>query len=723
MAENKNILVDKSGLSRFLDNIKEMFSPINRSISDLETNKVNLPMDENGNVLNGEIGQSLISNGDGSVSWKAIVTEENASFEGSMSLGREEGSVVGNNSVAMGVGTIADSESAFAMGDNAQAIAPGTHAEGKSTVAGCKGYYYRYIDLDRKKIYLADEQPTIDNPPTIVTEEMQPVSSFLPNWPVGTGLAVYNQATYWGEIFVESITEGVITYSGDFSLTEILQPEKLNYDTFAVYAPEYPHEGEWGVTYGGHAEGYLTVASGNYSHAEGGATYAIGNYAHAEGRYTTASGGTSHAEGNNNVASGQNSHAEGRKTVASGAAAHAEGDTAKAFGDYSHAEGYQTEASGRNAHAEGYLVVASGNHAHAEGRENTASGDFSHVEGRFNETIGNYSHAEGRNTLSKGMYTHTEGYGTIANSQGSHAQGKFNLEDTASKYAHIVGNGTSDSTRSNAHTLDWKGNAWFAGTVDATNIGAVKSLKTTAKDSLVNAVNENVGRLSAVEEQTKGISANKEDIDALTKIVTYCKPFNISFIDAKNYYVDDSGTRFYMTLDTYGDNWRVSEKSEAVACKDADTVGYMRLFLDSAVKQFRLMSAKKDYVFNFTAASEGKYKLTANIFSIGGGGSADVYINDTLVGTVSCAGEGAITPATFEIGEALLKGGELANELRFYTKTGITYLTGVSFEDINDFSEGNHEYRLTNLETLLNGVDSALDRVIEIQNNLIGGNV
>ena len=32
-------------------------------------------------------------------------------------------------------------------------------------------------------------------------------------------------------------------------------------------------------------------------------------------------------------------------------------------------------------------------------------------------------------------------------------------------YAHVVGNGTSDDTRSNAHTLDWEGNAWYSGDV------------------------------------------------------------------------------------------------------------------------------------------------------------------------------------------------------------------------------------------------------------------
>ena len=48
-----------------------------------------------------------------------------------------------------------------------------------------------------------------------------------------------------------------------------------------------------------------------------------------------------------------------------------------------------------------------------------------------------------------------------------HVQGKYNKKDTAEKYAHIVGNGTSDSNRSDIHTLDWNGNAWYQGTIEA----------------------------------------------------------------------------------------------------------------------------------------------------------------------------------------------------------------------------------------------------------------
>ena len=40
----------------------------------------------------------------------------------------------------------------------------------------------------------------------------------------------------------------------------------------------------------------------------------------------------------------------------------------------------------------------------------------------------------------------------------------YNIEDIEGKYAHIVGNGSVDK-RSNAHTLDWNGNAVYAGKV------------------------------------------------------------------------------------------------------------------------------------------------------------------------------------------------------------------------------------------------------------------
>lgn len=93
-----------------------------------------------------------------------------------------------------------------------------------------------------------------------------------------------------------------------------------------------------------------------------------------------------------------------------------------------------------------------------------ASGYDSHAEGSGTVASGHSSHAEGFETVALGYASHAEGRGTIAGSAHQHVQGKFNIEDATNTYVHIVGNGTSDS-RSNAHTLDWAGNAWFAGSL------------------------------------------------------------------------------------------------------------------------------------------------------------------------------------------------------------------------------------------------------------------
>lgn len=89
-----------------------------------------------------------------------------------------------------------------------------------------------------------------------------------------------------------------------------------------------------------------------------------------------------------------------------------------------------------------------------------------------NSATGNTSHAEGFHAYANGEASHTEGWYTVANGDYQHAQGRLNIEDTENKYAHIVGNGDIDlGTRSNAHTIDWQGNGWFAGTIKVGGTG------------------------------------------------------------------------------------------------------------------------------------------------------------------------------------------------------------------------------------------------------------
>lgn len=102
---------------------------------------------------------------------------------------------------------------------------------------------------------------------------------------------------------------------------------------------------------------------------------------------------------------------------------------------------------------------------------NIASSDYSHAEGKNTEASGSYSHTEGYMTSARGECSHAEGGNTTAAGKYQHVQGRNNIRDENNTYLHIVGNGgftdgqTSVVYYSNAHTLDWNGNAWYQGDV------------------------------------------------------------------------------------------------------------------------------------------------------------------------------------------------------------------------------------------------------------------
>lgn len=69
---------------------------------------------------------------------------------------------------------------------------------------------------------------------------------------------------------------------------------------------------------------------------------------------------------------------------------------------------------------------------------------------------------------------------TVASGDNQLVFGRYNVKDTENKYACIIGNGTSDTARSNAHTVDWDGNAWFVGDVEGTKDGTTHKLSEKA---------------------------------------------------------------------------------------------------------------------------------------------------------------------------------------------------------------------------------------------------
>lgn len=163
------------------------------------------------------------------------------------------------------------------------------------------------------------------------------------------------------------------------------------------------------------------------------------------------------------------------------------------IGNYSVAEGIQVIASGYASHAEGGGTRATGAYSHAEGEYNYATGEWAHAEGggqgdQFTLAQGDASHSEGRGSSALGDVSHAQNVGTRAKKDGQTAIGFYNIIDNSSStpvsgsgytydrgtYAFIIGNGT-DTTRSNAFTVNWNGNTWCAGSY--TN-GSDKRLKT-----------------------------------------------------------------------------------------------------------------------------------------------------------------------------------------------------------------------------------------------------
>lgn len=217
----------------------------------------------------------------------------------------------------------------------------------------------------------------------------------------------------------------------------------------------------------------------------------------ALGKFSTMHGGTSQAKG-------KRSHAEGTTTVA--------------LGGYSHAEGNETLAVGNNTHAEGYKTVAIGQDSHAEGAHSVAEGK--------------HSHAEGYETLASGEVAHAEGYGTIANGYYQHVQGRFNDTEGLDNVAHVIGNGTGEDVenedgsitkhRSNAHTVDWNGNAWYAGEVrvGGDNYYDADPLVTQTQLELFTATNlENSGEKGGVRQ--KAFENKEENIGTATGIQAF----------------------------------------------------------------------------------------------------------------------------------------------------------------------------------------------------------
>ncbi len=354
---------------------------------------------------------------------------------------------------------------------NARAIGDFSAAIGLYTFAGFMGCYYKAVDFTNKKIYLTLTQ---QHPVRLATgyDESAYIEDDYPTpaWEIGDDLSILNYYDYhFSGVKIVAIEKNVITCEGDLpsSMTTNRNDSIGRPYRYSVAVPTKPDVGNHSMTTSGFSEGRNTKALGRFSHAEGYGTITPGNYGHAEGNQTIA-GASAHSEGQGTKALGHQSHTEGLGTLVTVANGHAEGTNTEVAAEAGHAEGDSTKVLEDYGHAEGLRCKTTGQAGHAEGIDTQANGHFSHSEGWGSKADGKTSHAEGRETVAGSPNSHTEGCGTIASADNQHVQGRYNIK--SDKYIHIVGNGSSDSKRSNAHTLDLYGNAWYQGTVETTGV-------------------------------------------------------------------------------------------------------------------------------------------------------------------------------------------------------------------------------------------------------------
>jgi hypothetical protein len=375
--------------------------------------------------------------------------------------------------------------------ENNKATAPYTHAEGRSTTAGSKGFI------------LLNHYPTGDGTDEILeldsVEGIEVGDVYSYKYPDKRSYDLYGEVIVVSKETNNLIVSNFVLLDGEGNDTKCIVwiPAKPEIGT-TVIGSEAHSEGRNTIAsqFCAHAEGFANIAAGMFAHTEGRDNIAV-YAAHAEGRSTKAKGTCSHTEGESTSANGSYSHAEGCRTLADAISSHAEGIDSSALGKAAHAEGEQTKASGNSAHSEGVNTNATGDTgAHAEGQLSTASGKIApHAEGYNTLASGDYSHSEGKNTVASGTCSHAGGLGTVAKARAQTVVGTYNSDNDNALL--IVGKGASVNSRSNAFEVLKDGSVTIGGVaITPTQLAALLSLSTdieTALDNIIAVQNSFIG--------------------------------------------------------------------------------------------------------------------------------------------------------------------------------------------------------------------------------------
>ena len=230
------------------------------------------------------------------------------------------------------------------------------------------------------------------------------------------------------------------------------------------------------------AFGYESNASGSVSFATGFQTNATASYSLASGVLTTASGLNSISMGNRSTASGDGAVAIGGQNESTGNYSLAMGFSVESTGDTSIGLGYDLRSTGRSSVALGENTRASSNYSFAAGLGTEASAQSSTSLGRSTIASGEASTSTGLITTASGRASFSSGHETFSRSYSETAIGSYNTDYNPlstggvnfTDRLFVVGNGWSDSNRSDALIIYKNGNATFSGTLTETSDARLK---------------------------------------------------------------------------------------------------------------------------------------------------------------------------------------------------------------------------------------------------------
>lgn len=170
------------------------------------------------------------------------------------------------------------------------------------------------------------------------------------------------------------------------------------------------------------------------------------------------------------------------------------------------------------------------------GTNSVAIGDRTQANSNYSIAMGSLAQANasaaislGRETRANGFYSVALGEGAIALGQGSVAAGRWNVENPTGELLYILGNGESANSRSNAHTIDEDGTAWFQGDIyvgstSGTNKdeGSVKLAKTNEIPTNLSQLNNDKGYVSSATDSPNLVKyiwlGTQEEYDALASL-------------------------------------------------------------------------------------------------------------------------------------------------------------------------------------------------------------